>query len=257
MNVIKKLIFCLLLLMTTVATASTLHVIMVCDTQAKNIQGGVAINMQSMQKEMADIAYYTDMQLNMKIFYDLEANHNFVDYINKLNVNSDDVVIFYWSGHGYRTESKNNPWPNFAFANDWTGIDQLELTLLIEKKSPSLTISITDTCNSILSEKHAPPLMHMKSLELSPMDLKELKRENYTKLFCNTKGTIITAASIPGQYSYANNSLFGGLWTYSLLNGLQSEVISSKEASWDHVFEVAELKLSFFSVVQTPMHDHW
>jgi len=258
MNKLKELLLLLIIFFSSsIVSASDLHVIMVCDTTAKNIENGVHINMQSFQKEVADIAYYADMKINLKVFYDLEANHLFVDYIKNLKVDSDDAIIFYWSGHGYRTESKDSPWPNFAFENDWTGIDQLAVTQLIEKKNPRLLLSITDTCNSILPEEYAPPLMNLKSREFVSMDMESVKQENYKKLFIESTGTYITAASIPGQYSYANNSYFGGLWTYSFIEGLHKEVKSTEIADWNHLFIQAEYNLSGFSVEQTPMYDHW
>lgn len=266
MNIIYKNIiaFALMIIASTAPTyAATLHVVMVCDTYAFQIEESVKIDLRKMKHEVEDIAYYSGLDLNLKIFSYESANSRFVDYVRDLSVGSDDTVLFYWNGHGYRTPSKdatNNPWPNFAFEHDWTGVDQLMITELLEEKNPRLVLSFTDTCNSYLPDEYAPILVQ-KNADFMIMSSESQKKANYKKLFVETSGTYIAAASLPGEYSYGSNYYYGGLFTYSFLEALHDEVKRQDGAAdWGHLFNVTMDNVyditTPYSITQTPQYEY-
>lgn len=98
--------------------AATLHAIVVCDTHADEIEDSVEADYRNIRKEIKRISKYTKLKARIKRFTGKKVDSDFLDTVKKLKVKSDDVVLFYWSGHGMRFESQEDPWPVFDFEHD-------------------------------------------------------------------------------------------------------------------------------------------
>jgi len=236
--------------------AAQMHAYLVCDTEASNIGYSVGENLENLRRELYLASNYTGLELVEHIYSEKEATSQFLKDMKKLKVDRNDVVIFYWAGHGYRTESKDNPWPSFSFANEWKGVDLNYVSQLLISKRPRLLLSWADTCNSYLPEYAAPPLAHKTHFAAADIPA-EVVKANYEALFLDSEGAYIASSSIPGQYSWYK-IVGGGYFTNSLIASLQHEVHRMEGTDWSYVLERARCDESFdyLPEIQTPQYQH-
>jgi hypothetical protein len=214
--------------------AAKLHTIVVADTTDDSIGDSTAIDLFKMRREFKKVAQYTKMEHNLISISGQEVlPRNVLDSIEPLEFDQDDVVIFYYSGHGYRTESKEgNPWPNLYFSIVGEGIDLSHIRDLLEEKNPRFLIVMADVCNSFVPDDFAPPLI--SKLWINGTD-EQIIEANYRSLFMETEGTLLISSSEVGEYSWGTNS--GGLFTVAFLQNLQKTVKSSDYPEWEMILD--------------------
>jgi Caspase domain len=201
--------------------ATTLHTIIIGDTLDESIGETVEVDIHKIRKEMQEIAYYTEMNLNETLITGTDVNHTIIDRVDRLQVDSDDVVFIYYSGHGYRREnSKDNQWPNFYLSSENKGINQYDLTNRMVKKNPRLVLSLADACNNRIPDKWAPPVIKKRAMKFHN---EGALTRNYCKLFLESSGTIIISGASPGYYSYCD-WVNGGHYTCYFLTLLDQQV---------------------------------
>lgn len=245
-----------LILASTGLQATSLHTFLVCDTNAQNIGYSVGQNLETLQKELYLAAKNTGLELQEHIYSENSANSGFLKDLEALEVSDDDVILFYWAGHGYRAESKESLWPSFSFANDPREVDLDYVARLLISKDPRLLLVFADTCNSIIPEKNAPPLAHERHFakDLFPYEIQTL---NYASLFLNSEGAYLASSSTPGQYSWYH-AIGGGFFTNALIQSLQEELQRPEGTDWMIILEKARIDPSYETLpeVQTPQYQH-
>lgn len=233
--------------------AANLHAIIVCDTQADTIGTSVEADLLRVQQEIVKISQNTGLETKLKIFQKNQVNDHILSYLDQQTVAADDVVFFFFSGHGYRTESKGaNFWPNLYFTPIKRGVDFYQVTQSIVEKKPRLLIAIADCCNNILNEEYAPPLLKKSGLALRAQS-KNYTKINYQHLFLKKKGVILVSSSEPGEFSWATKS--GGLYTLAFFEALNKEVNASHLPEWSVILDNASLKVMRRDIGQTPQYE--
>jgi len=215
--------------------AVEIHAFLVIDNHAERIGEAMEVNLSRWERELDKIERYTDIGVQRYIYKDDTADFRFVDDLKALDVDPDDVILFYWSGHGFRssrTSIEENPWPSFCFhRDDDRMVDFKELTDYLTGKGARLVISIAETCNRQIPFFIAPPKVQLKA-KGTPL----LNRlcQNYADLFLTPSGVVMVASSHPGEFSH----LFirsGSIFTASFLESLKEEVYIQEEASWEAI----------------------
>lgn len=239
----RKIQFALLVFLTVIffhhdaAQAAYLHAIVVCDTHADEIERSVKADYRNICREIKRICKYTKLKRRIKKFRGNKVDSDFLDTVKKIKVKPDDVVLFYWSGHGKRFESQEDPWPLFDFEHDNQVVSQYTVTEELMSKNPRLILSITDCCNDY----------DLKSMFVTYKRNKKINKENYRTLFLYSSGTYIATAASPGEASFGLNRNnrdmdlpAGGFFTNALLESLYEETSQSNpDISWEMVFEIA------------------
>lgn len=233
-----------------------MHAFFVCDTDAYQIGCSVGQNMENMRNEMQKAAATAELELIEYLYSGKEANSKFLEKLDEMRIEHDDVVLFYWAGHGYRTSSKESPWPTFSFANEWKGVDFEYVNQQLIQKRPRLLLSIADTCNNVLPERATPPLAHnaVRAGLYLQVDVTSL---NYQSLFRDSDGAYLASSSTAGQYSWYKTS-GGGYFTNAFIQALQEELDGLEETNWLIVFQKASEDPSFEKLpeIQTPQYQH-
>jgi len=212
--------------------AVDIHAFLVVDHHAEGIEESMEFNVARWKRELRKIERYTDIGVKLYIYRD----ESFIQGLADLEVDSDDVILFYWCGHGFRSSKKDqegNPWPSLLFEErPELAVDFHELTQLLETKGARLLISIAETCNQVIPFFFSPPHinLHMKS-ESTPSML-DRARKNYNDLFVRPSGVVKLASCQPGQFSIVYIES-GSIFTCSFLEMLKEEVHLSESASWD------------------------
>lgn len=158
------------------------------------------------------------------------SQDNIISAINLLEPGSNDVVIFYYSGHGFSYEkdaSKNFPQVDMRphpasdkidFINAHTqNLD--DLFLLVKSRGARLNIVIGDCCNSLIEFKRKYK-GGSDDLLLEKKKPVVINKQACEALFCDYTASILVAAADKGQYAVSDEKL-GSLFTYNLCKTLK------------------------------------
>ena len=241
MNRIIRLIgLCFLILASNLplaADARNFYSIVVADTRDSRVGKSVTQDFLHMRQKMQDIANYTEMTLKEIILTNYDANPTLVlRKLKEAQINHNDVVVFYYAGHGYRTESKgDSPWPNLAFSVSSKGLTYESIMSELSNKHPQFLLTLVDICNNVIPEASAPPVI-TSTLRRATEDKNLIN--NYRLLFSNITGTIFIAGASVGEYSYGFED--GGLYTNAFLKSMNTEVNKkSGPAKWQNILKNA------------------
>lgn len=233
-----KKICLLLLLLFIKGEGGELILFLACDTDAKNIELSVHNDLYNIRNEALRVSYHTGLPLKEFSFVGSELQPKSVLHtLQSLEIEDDDLVFFYFSGHGFRTPEKaEDPWPNLFFTQSCYGLDFGKVISILSKKHPRLLIAVADCCNNIMAEEVAPPVYRQGSAKTR----KEKIANFYKKLFLETEGKILVASSEIGEFSWGIPK--GALFTLALLESLKVE--SEKgSADWKKILERSSWKV--------------
>lgn len=217
--------------------AAELHALLVGDLFSLDIQHASNIDLEKMLEEAKRIAKHGNFRLNAKILAgEKNLGSKLISVIKNLKVQKEDVILFYFSGHGYRTENnRDSPWPYLDFPAEHNGLCFKSLVDTVVKKRASLSILIADCCNWEVPYNYAPPILNgIKNDLVTQNNIKE----SYQKLFCDVKGVIAIVSAQPGQASYC--SQHGSFYTMSFLVSLRAAIEGNFIARWPDIFEIAD-----------------
>lgn len=235
--------------------AAVLHAIIVGDNYDPDIGEGVDVDINDFYFLAHFAAYKAGMTPNIVVLCGKEAKrHLFLKTLNTLKVNPDDTVITFFGMHGYRFNDKKSLWPNLYFQNSKNGLELDYVIKAVKKKNPRLHIALADVCNTAVS-KNEIPTIKAQAFSLNWVS-SNTEKNNYRKLFAQTKGTIIAAAAIPGDTAWGNET-YGGYFTSSFIY-LVKEIArfgDSDAVSWESIFAQINDQISFFNVNQTSLYE--
>ena len=209
--------------------AATLHAIFVIDTDDKNIGSMVARDLNIVGDEVQRIAQATGLTLNDRVYKGGDFTiENVKNAVNSMSAGPDDVIFFYYSGHGFRTPPKKSDWPYFYFHSE-RAIDFGWVAETLANKGARLAISLVDACNNVVNVQVRE--------EQKGMGVSADKAANgYKELFLGYKGWVAGASSIPGETSTATGS--GSLFTISFLSALRHQIAQPTPA-WKPLMDSA------------------
>lgn len=237
-------------------SSQTLHAIIFANTKSPGdpnkpgstgIGPSVTVDFERMGIEMTSIASFIGYKLKKYYYYDTPARfskRSLLNVLSNLSCLENDIVFFYYSGHGLRAENESSNYPEMILHVPYVGATPNDLYPLhkvyqtIKSKNPRLTIVFGDLCNSTArgyySEYGSSRGATTKSIEACDI---------YKNLFLNVKGGIIAASSKPGHtsgcYTYKDGTEGGGTFTASFLDCLGYFVSQGKDLNWSNLLENA------------------
>lgn len=225
------------------ATAQTIHLITVADSFDANIGTGAAANTRQVEDFVKAVAFELRLPLKRQDIAGKEFNCQRIQAeIEALTAGNDDVVIFYYSGHGFRTPENITKFPELycgpeAFSG---GAPRLkEVATQLQDKGARLTIAIADACNVLISQPARPA--RPGGIASVPVT----RVEPYRTLFLRHKGTLVISGSIKDQYSWYLPTT--GLFTSQFVAALEAATRPGKQGVWTEVLPAAlkEIKVPF------------
>lgn len=242
--------FVLLGLMPIPVCGQTFHAIIFANTKNSSIGESVEVDFNRMEVEMTTIAKSIGYNLKKSYYYGTSesfSRNSLEQMINGLSCSPDDIVFFYYSGHGGRAENENTIFPEMClFVNDADLVSKSQLYPLhdvysrIKAKNPRLTIVMGDLCNSVMEGFYRDDSKASKGATI----LSKGTCNVYKNLFLNAKGGIIIASSEPNYtsscYVYQENGKWytaGSYLTHSFLCVLKYFVDKGEDISWENLFD--------------------
>ncbi len=217
-NIILLFLFCLVCLPET-SLGQTLHTIIFADTNDDSIGEGVSVNVRNIQnwsRMISESLHKDGYTLKTYVFSGYDCNkENLLAFLNDFSCQN-DIVIFYYGGHGGRSVHDSSKYPRICLsANEENRFVKLsDIEVLLKSKNPKLQIIIADCCNSYYNGN--VPMSR-------PMPMGTYSRQSsydeslIRELFLNNNGSIICTGATKGEYGWIS-SIDGGFFTQSFLN---------------------------------------
>lgn len=250
MNTLKLTLLSCMLCFQSLLKAQTLHVVIFCDTNDRNI----GVNKESERKitmnEMQTIAEILESYGYDTEFTECHGNSctkkNLLQTVKGLDVVAQkDIVFFYYGGHGSRAMNDADQFPQMCLGEDYQE-NWVPVTLIkniITQKNPRLTVLFTGCCNK------EDPGVTIKSVVSEAPYTKEanINKEAYKKLFLDATGVVMMTSSKAGQYSYSGKE--GGVFCLNLWHGMELVGEGTISPDWESLCDFVKQ-----NVVRTPIN---
>jgi hypothetical protein len=151
---------------------------------------------------------------------------NMEKLLKNVETAKDDVLLFYFSGHGGMDKNKT-----FLLTADKKFFYRDDIEKLLKSKDAKLKIAVSDACSSSIGG------MDARGLFETPEEM--AKKENtfveiYKNLFLNYEGMLYITSASPGEYAWGFGS--GGSFTLSFFNEV---LFSDPKFTWEEVIDSA------------------
>ncbi|MEP6596965.1 MAG: caspase family protein [Ginsengibacter sp.] len=222
-----------------------LHLLIVANTKDVDIGSTCVLDKDRTLKTFSDLADLLSIKLDAKtIFGDDYNKKNVEDAVASLNPSPRDIVVFYYSGHGF-SMNDGHQFPYMELrAKSFQSLKDNSLNIediynIIAKKGARVNLVISDCCNA---DPNAGTAISGDFAQTRSSSI-EWSLQNCQQLFIPPQRvSILMTAAQKGELSAGNNN-FGGFFTYnfraSLVNFL-SPVHQFTGVSWDNLIEEAK-----------------
>lgn len=178
------------------------------------------------------------------------------DIVKNLNVASDDVIVFYYIGHGTHGTVGGNPWPMmFMGQNNPNDLVRLKEDVhdVLLSKGARLTATIGMCCNVYqnIPRNETPSF----GVNYGNTYLTETEKKAIQEMFLGHKGDFLLSSASPGQSSVGGNTPLGpmDLFTCVLVKNFEDSA-SEGELEWNTLFnEVKSIVNGVTQGQQTPI----
>ena len=161
------------------------------------------------------------------------------NWVQYLEVQSEDTVFVYYSGHGFMENEKHYlalDGQNKAFS-----LLRNDLAKAVSEKRCRLKMLITDTCSNYIKTGGSDESIRIEGSSTTPPSSKKAIIRN---LFFGHRGFLDITAASPNQYALGNVEA-GGYFTASLINSVNEKArkaLGGESVSWKEVFESTRQK---------------
>ncbi|CAN5630578.1 hypothetical protein BH11BAC3_BH11BAC3_08030 [soil metagenome] len=166
------------------------------------------------------------------------GKENVLGAIDLLAPGYNDIVVFYYSGHGFSYQNDERkiypqvdlrPQPasdKIDFINAHTA-NLNDLFVLVKNKGARLNIVIGDCCNSIIDFKRKSKGDGSSIIAERPTPL-VINKETCEALFCDYTASILVASASKGEYSVSDDDL-GSIFTFNFSKGLKKLIQKERD----------------------------
>lgn len=202
---------------------TTLHLIIVANTEDDKIGNTCMLDKNRTLKMYKDLAGFMGILFKpQEIYGDTYSKENVQKAVLDLYPGSQDIVVFYYSGHGFSDPGAGRQFPNMALSgksyedakrNSWSIEDVFNI---IKRKGARLNLVISDCCNNSIDDN--PNI----TCDVPQTRTSELgwSIENCKTLFMNPKPiSILVTAAQKGEMS-SGNGIVGGYFSNEFRSNL-------------------------------------
>jgi hypothetical protein len=174
--------------------------------------------------------------------------------LSQLNPGSDDIIFFYYIGHGINKPEIDAKWPQLAFLTSHTNksttlISFTEIVNQLKNKKPRLLIAFAEACNA---KSGRTEYFQEEILGLASLNFGDRNKEMLSELYLRSEGTIISSSSEPGQVSYVSRA--GGYFSSSFIEVQKELTTISNVADWYTLLEKTKLRTASLAGAKKDEH---
>lgn len=211
---------------TSASAQQTLYSIMAASTRDLTIGEGTQASRTAMLSTMSAIANILGLRFmgegaNLNIIDENFNCANIRNAIASLTPGANDIVVFYYAGHGERSRTEVSPLPTLACNIPQAGLPLQQVVHDLALKHARLTLIVADACNFPLEVPQ----------RLSVAALAAPNTAAYRRLFLETSGVIVLDSSSPGEFSWYTTQ--GGRFTDQFIATLKNPPAGPAGATWD------------------------
>ncbi len=221
-----------------------LHLILVANTEDKTVGKSAVIDRDATLKTFGEIAEFLGIQFRPVVIAGKEFSKvNVEKAITALRPGRQDIVIFYYSGHGFNQQNERYQFPYLdlrdksyqRYGGEYT-LNAEAIYQKLKSKGARLNIVLSDCCNNDPSNA-ANISSEGASTRTSSIGW---NADNCRALFMNDKPlSIIMTAASKGELS-AGNAADGGIFTYNFRESLEKFMGPAyTNVTWDKIVENA------------------
>ena len=241
--------------------AQTIHSIIFANTFAEEkIASACKIDKDRVMLELKTISRVLKYELKQEVYADYDFSvENLKNSIGNLVCSPNDIVFFYFSGHGARAKNDVSDWPQLNLNPQNENRDENYFPLekvdrIIKEKGARLTIVLGDCCNSA-SPIVSPKLINKGQTTVDNIDSPDVV---YSGLFGDCAGNVLISSSSKGEFSLALQDQ-GGLFTLSYFSGVEKALKGEIQPNWNSVLNIAKSLTTEFTIknnvaMQTPQY---
>ena len=207
------------------SSGATLHAILCIADHESDIGAGTVVDMNNISALLDKISQNTGMPLNKIVITGTSGNLNsafLTATINNLAVGADDVVMFYYSGHGGANENAGGSrWPLMVFSESDLP-DFAQVSESIRARGPRFVLTMADCCNNYSWQAKTAPIVPRGS------------QDAYSALFLTPRGHLYMSAASPGEFSLGGDD--GGMFTNQFLLHFYAQV-DAGNSDWSSIVQ--------------------
>lgn len=217
-----------------------LHLIMVANTRVSDIGASCENDKNKVVREFENISEALGIPLEQHLVVgDEYGKSSLTTTFNELKPGSNDIVVFVYTGHGFRWENQQSEYPmidltysQYQRVEENTSMSLEEIYQRLSAKGARLTMVLGDCCNSSVGRTSRSG---SASLASRPNERSRLDR--LRSLFMETSGQVIAAAAQPNETA-CGNAQSGGYFINSFFGALHKETsyLYEENPSWDAIF---------------------
>ena len=240
----KALLFVALCLFQTQIYCSTFHAIVIADTACDDVKNSGLVDIKKMKVALNAISKACRKKLKLTVLQDSHVTGSSVEkWFTNLEVGAGDIVLFYFTGHGFAATNQFTRWPNLFFKTKKEIVAMEMIHNALESKAARLTIVLSDSCNKFANSQIHSAVKVNTSFSA--------KKGGINRLFNHNKGKILASGAVPGTASFGSD--YGGFFTQAFLLALQDESRTSKP-NWKRVFAKVHELLKHAQAPQSELH---
>lgn len=244
---ILTITFCLI--WANAVNAQTMHSILFTNMEEQGREIDRTAELRQMTEFCSSIAEALGFSHDLRCHSGSEFTSTMLEQdIETLDVQEEDVVLFYYAGHGCNWD--DDDWPHMALLDKqyWESTAFSKLKNVSSKAK--LLLCISSCCN-----------MDSEGRRNEKQQYSTLDKEKAKKLFLGFDGkkSIIASSSIRGQYTYSwsSGSMLGSIYTISFRKTI-CDVLSgttNTELTWNAIFEATKKQtLAYTNGKQLPQY---
>jgi hypothetical protein len=222
---------------------STLYLIQVTNSLDEKLGMGFSENHKMIKSLFKEAASTCNVNFqSIEVMGSDYSKDNVVKTIANFNPGPNDIVIFYYSGHGYRYDDQVSDWPRMALSNTYQTKEELHANSLsldddvykpLAAKNPHLLLVIGECCNTSVGTTPSmqdPIQMLQGDYIIDPNAMKALFKQS---------GKLLVATSKPNESTWYYQTI-GGLFGNNFVSAISKETNftnQSNNVSWKDIFD--------------------
>ena len=218
------------------ANGVTMHFVSVINSNVSDIGASCERDYDNLASELKGISQALGIQFkDYNVMGDYYSREAVAETLSNLRPSANDIVFFYYSGHGFRFDDQESRYPAIALTSS-SYDDIREHYLLMSDiydevcaKNARLNIVLSDCCNTPIGIPQ-PEMRETGTLYGRANNNFSLSRLG--NLFLQQRGSLLSTAASPGETSICD--MTGGVYTLAFLRSLRKEInaTNSQEVSW-------------------------